>query len=91
MDVMLEPGNAETWVFRRDERMRALRAFMVAQGPIPHLKAHGALLYKAKALRPKDEADFASALPLLTREERAWLIEALSVAHPGHAWIAALA
>jgi hypothetical protein len=91
MDVMLEPGDAETWVFRRDERVRAPRDAMVSDsGPIPHLKAHGALLYKAKALRPKDEADFASAAPLLSRDECAWLIETLCVAHPGHAWIVAL-
>jgi hypothetical protein len=90
MDVMLEPGDAKTWVFRRDERIRAPRAFMVANGPIPRLKAHGALLYKAKNGRPKDEADFASAAALLTGDERAWLIEALGLAHPGHPWIAAL-
>lgn len=91
VDVMLEPGDAETWIFRRDERIRAPRAFMIgAAGAVPHLKAHGALLYKAKAARPKDEADFAAAAPHLARGERAWLIEALGLAHPGHAWIAAL-
>jgi len=30
MDVMLEPGDGTTWVFRRDERIRAPRARMVA-------------------------------------------------------------
>jgi hypothetical protein len=48
------------------------------------------LLYKAKATRPKDEADLAAAAPLLTREQRDWLIEALREIHPGHAWIGAL-
>ena len=90
MDVMLEPGDGGAWVFRRDERIRAPDHFMVQRGAVPHLKAHGALLFKAKAQRPKDEADFASASPLLTEPERAWLVEALSVAHPGHAWIAEL-
>ncbi|HLK24167.1 MAG TPA: hypothetical protein VKT30_05880 [Caulobacteraceae bacterium] len=90
LDVMLEPGDAETWIFRRDERIRAPIAFMIAGGAMPHLKAHGALLYKAKALRPKDQADFANALPVLARDERRWLIEALRIAHPGHTWISAL-
>ena len=91
MDVMLEPGDATTWVFRRDESITAPRAFMVGNtNGIPHLKAHGALLYKAKAARPKDEADFAIAAPTLASDERAWLIEALALAHPGHAWIAVL-
>jgi Aminoglycoside-2''-adenylyltransferase len=91
VDVMLEPGDGETWVFRRDERIRAPRAAMIgARDGVPHLKAHGALLYKAKGQRPKDETDFAVAAPLIAREERAWLIEALSLVHAGHAWIAAL-
>ncbi len=90
MDVMLEPGDDETWVFRRDARIRAPPAFMIAQAPIPHLKAHGTLLYKAKAAREKDRADFANAAPTLDAPARAWLIEALTLAHPGHEWIAAL-
>jgi hypothetical protein len=91
VDVMLEPGDANTWIFRRDERIRAPRSDMIGlRDGIPHLKAHGALLYKAKGQRPKDEADFAIAAPLLSAAERAWLIETLSLAHPGHAWIAAL-
>jgi len=61
----------------------------VADG-VPHLKTHGALLYKAKAARAKDEADFALAAPTLDAAARAWLIEALARVHPGHHWIAAL-
>jgi hypothetical protein len=90
LDVMLQPGDADTWVFRRDERIRAPRDFMISPCPIPHLKPHGVLLYKAKAARPKDEADLTAAGPLLTREQRDWLIESLCAIHPGHAWIAAL-
>jgi len=89
MDVMLEPGDIATWVFRRDERLHAPRAFMVGttQSGLPHLKAHGVLLYKAKAARAKDEADFNHAAPGLGFDERAWLTEALARIHPGHAWI----
>jgi hypothetical protein len=90
LDVMIEPGDAETWIFRRDEQVRAPRKLMIADDGIPHLRSHGALLYKAKAHRPKDEADFAVAAPLLTTAQRHWLAEALALAHPGHPWIAAL-
>jgi hypothetical protein len=91
VDVMLEAGDPTTWVFRRDERIRAPRAFMEGRANgVPYLKAHGVLIYKAKYMRPKDEADFAIAAPLLSAAERAWLIEALSLAHPGHAWIGQL-
>jgi hypothetical protein len=91
MDVMLEPGDAQTWVFRRDESIRATRASMIGtRDGIPFLKAHGALLYKAKRAEPKDEHDFAVCAPRLDGDERAWLIDALGRVHPGHAWIAAL-
>jgi len=92
MDVMLEPGDAETWVFRRDERVRAPRREMVARtgAGVPFLAPHGALLFKAKRQSEKDEADFAAAAPLLSRAQRGWLVGALALAHPGHPWSAAL-
>lgn len=92
MDVMLEPGDADAWVFRRDERIRAPRAQMVSvtRDGIPHLAPHGALLFKAKARTAKDEADFAAVGPRLGRPARAWLRDALALAHPGHPWIEAL-
>ncbi len=93
MDVMLEPGDAETWVFRRDERITAPRSRMIARTAdgAPYLRPEGALLYKAKGQRRKDEADLASVLPALDDDARAWLREALALAHPGHAWMDRLA
>ena len=89
VDVMLEPGDADTWVFRRDETFRAPRAAMIATTPegIPFLRPQGVLLYKAKQTRAKDETDFAAVLPALDTPARAWLREALARAHPGHAWL----
>jgi hypothetical protein len=92
LDVMLEPGDADTWVYRRDARIRAARASMGArtsQG-IPYLAPQGALLFKAKRRSEKDDADFAAAAPALAAPARAWLREALALAHPGHPWVAAL-
>ena len=89
MDVMLQPGDAETWVFRRDESITAPRVEMIGATPdgIPFELPHGVLLYKAKAARPKDEADFAACLPRLEDPSREWLADALAQAHPGHPWI----
>jgi hypothetical protein len=89
VDVMLEPGDPATWVFRRDPAIRARRAFMIMRtsDDIPFLGPHGALLYKAKARRSKDEADLSAALPLMDNEQRAWLATALERAHPGHSWL----
>ena len=41
------------------------------------------LIYKAKAVRPKDQADFAATVPLLDAAARRWLADALARAHPG--------
>jgi hypothetical protein len=49
------------------------------------------LLYKSRAPRPADEADFGAARPLLDVEGRAWLRDALLRARPDHPWAAALA
>lgn len=92
MDIMMEPGDAHTWVFRRDPSIRAPRKQMIGtRDGVRFLKPEGALLYKAKAARPKDEADFAVCLPHLEAAARAWLGDALARAHPHHPWIAALA
>jgi hypothetical protein len=92
MDVMLEPGDARDWVFRRDRALCSPRQHMigVTSSGIPYLRPQGVLLYKAKAQRPKDDADFAAVLPQLEDEARAWLGDALQRLHPGHAWIAEL-
>jgi len=53
------------------------------------------LLYKAASPRPKDEADFAAALPVLRPSQRQWLRESLALAcgrqHPRHRRLSAAA
>ena len=91
MDVMLVPGDAHTWRCRRDKAIHVPRTRITGiRDGVPFLKPEGTLLYKAKACRPKDEADFAACLPHLDDTARAWLRECLLQIHPGHAWIAAL-
>ncbi len=89
MDIFLEPGDSLTWVFRRDETIRRQRSQMIAatREGVPYLKPEGVLLYKAKAVHAKDEADFRACVPRLQPSARAWLRDALSRAHPGHPWI----
>ena len=92
LDIMLEPGTPEQWVFRRDGRILRRRADMIGRtaGGVPFLKPAGVLLFKAKHRRPKDELDFAKAVGKLERGDRRWLRAALERAHPGHDWISQL-
>ena len=92
MDILLEPGDGDTWVFRRDEAIRRPRSQMIATtaAGIPYLKPEGVLLYKAKAPREKDEKDFSLCAPLMEPAARVWLKDSLARVHPSHPWLATL-
>jgi len=87
-DMMIEPGMPETWAYKRDTRISALRSEMVARTAdgIPYLRPVAILLFKAKYCRTKDEVDFDNAVQRLTAPERVWLRDCLDLLHPGHAW-----
>jgi hypothetical protein len=91
-DVFREPHDGDTWICRRDERIRRPYASVIhhdADG-IPYLAPEIVLLFKAKGLRAKDATDFQGALPLLDGEQRRWLNDALALVHPAHPWRAFL-
>ncbi|MBA2424369.1 MAG: hypothetical protein H0W35_01145 [Actinobacteria bacterium] len=92
LDVLREPWDGNTWIFRRDSRIRLPRTRVIAytEDGIPYAHPEIALLYKAKAVREKDEDDFAAVLPLLGPSRRNWLAKALTLVHPDHRWLEAL-
>ena len=90
-DVILMDATPETWTFKRDRRISLpLDEILWTRDGIAYLRPEVQLLHKARALRPKDQADFVACLPLLDAERRAWLRTALQLAHPDHAWLAQL-
>jgi len=89
LDVFREPHRDGCWVCRRDDTIvlpydEIIRRDSVG---IPYLAPQFVLLFKAKANRPKDQADFDGVLPLLASGERTWLAAALRRVHPGHSWL----
>lgn len=93
LDVFREPHEGGTWICRRDERLRLPYDAIIertADG-IPYLVPELVLLFKAKAIRPKDQADFEGALPLLDSPRRNHLRGWLELIHPGHPWLTELA
>jgi hypothetical protein len=92
LDVMREPWDGDTWICRRDRRLRRPGADVIALSAdgIPYQQPEIALLFKAKHTRDKDQADFDGVLPLLGPDRRSWLAKALALVHPGHPWLAAL-
>ncbi|HXQ11279.1 MAG TPA: hypothetical protein VN805_09835 [Caulobacteraceae bacterium] len=92
VDVFREPGDAQTWIYRRTGALSAPRAWAAGRTPagIPFVAPQIVLLFKAKAMRDKDRADFSIVAPRLSPEARNWLAAALETIHPGHPWIGRL-
>jgi hypothetical protein len=91
LDVHREPWDGDTWICRRDPRIRRAGSDVIAHTAdgIPYQQPEIALLFKAKHVREKDQSDFENTLPLLSADARAWLREALELVHPDHPWIEA--
>ena len=92
LDVFREPHDGETWICRRAETIRLPYREIIrhTRDGIPYLTPELVLLFKAKHVRPKDQADFDATVPHLTGAQRATLADLLTGVHPGHSWLAAL-
>lgn len=92
LQVLVADADGDEWIFRRDPRIRRPLAGVVrrtAHG-VPYLAPELQLLFKAKSVRPVDQADFDAARPLLDPAALEWLATALDIAHPDHPWRALL-
>lgn len=92
LDVFREPSDASSWVCRRDPTLRVPYAEVLARTAtgIPYLRPEWVMLFKAKAPRPKDEADLALLLPTLEPAVRRRTRELVARVHPDHSWLALL-
>jgi hypothetical protein len=89
-DVFREPADGDTWICRRDERIRMSYSELIRRTPegIPYVRPDVTLLFKARhSAEAKNGDDFSAALPSLRSEERGWLRHALELVHPDHEWI----
>lgn len=90
-DILLGPGTPDEWHYKRDPSIRMPMASAVwERDGIRYLQPEIQLLYKAKGLRAKDDADFAAALPLLDERRRRWLADGLTQTIPDHPWLTRL-
>lgn len=92
LDVFREPHRGELWVCRRDSSITLpfQQLILHTDTGIPYAIPELALLFKAKYLRGKDQADFDRVLPALDNIRRARLSDWLHRVHPGHPWLDAL-
>lgn len=89
VEFLLLERLGDEWVYRRDPRVTLPWRRLSFESPLGFrvLAPEVALLFKAKGQRDRDQADFATVLPRLQLERRAWLRAALEVSHPGHRWL----
>lgn len=88
LQFMPDEADGEEWVCRRDARIRLplTRLGRRSAEGFPYQTPEVQLFYKAKGRRPRDEEDFAAALPVLNPEQRRWLSDALALVHGDHPW-----
>jgi hypothetical protein len=89
LDVFREPHVGDRWVFRGDASITLPydELILYTGEGIPYVIPEVALLFKAKGLREKDEADFQLVLTAMDQSRRSRLSEWLSQVHPGHPWL----
>ncbi|MEJ7838575.1 MAG: hypothetical protein WKF81_07150, partial [Thermomicrobiales bacterium] len=91
MQFMILDEDGDDWVYRRDAAVRGrIDRLTVTRRGLPLLAPELQLLFKSKGRRPKDEFDFALALPKLDETQRDWLIEALMISDPTNPWLGPL-
>lgn len=91
-ELMLDQSRDDHWVFRREPSIE--RPLTEALGRcdvgIFYLAPEIQLLYKARATRTVDQADFDRVLALLSSDPRRWLKRSLARIDPTHPWLSAL-
>ncbi|MFF3689945.1 nucleotidyltransferase domain-containing protein [Streptomyces sp. NPDC002187] len=89
IQVMLDESHSQEWVSRRDPRVRRPISTlgMTSADGVPFLAPEVQLYYKAKTPRPKDEEDFDAVLPVLTDQQRRWLVATITDTHGPHPWV----
>lgn len=93
IDVFREPHVGGLWVCRRNPSITLSYDEVICRTSegIPYATPEVALLFKAKNVREKDEADFQRVLPRMNQTQRTRLLDWLCRVHPGHRWINPLA
>jgi hypothetical protein len=88
LELVLDEADGDTWRYRRDARItRPLASLGPPHGP---LAPEVVLLYKAKDDGEKARSDLAAVVPQLSADARAWLRDAVALAHPDSPHLAVL-
>jgi hypothetical protein len=92
LEILLNDSSREMWRFRRNPEIGfpMARIGRLSSDGVPFLVPEIVLLYKAKNSTCEDMDDFDLLEPLMGKEGREWLAQAIAKCHPGHPWLARL-
>ncbi|GAB6927262.1 hypothetical protein JCM10914A_12450 [Paenibacillus sp. JCM 10914] len=90
--LMLVDTEQEQWIYKRQPAIRRPLddILLTTASGVPYLKPEIQLLYKGggSQVRPKDEQDLMTVLPILNEQAKEWLRYALNEQFPeGHPWV----
>ena len=89
--LMVMEHDSERWIYRRNRSIGGpLDSLRTVVDGIPVIAPEVQLLFKSNRIRPKDEADFQSILPILTSRQRLWLRSVLAAQSATHPWLAVM-
>lgn len=96
LEVLVNERSADEWILSR-EPLVALplpHAARRSTWDLPTVTPEVVLFYKATAYfgtegsrDARDETDFIALLPQVAETQRTWLMEAITLVHPGHPWL----
>ena len=91
-EFMLNYVEDGQWLFRPEPSIRLSLDRLVHISPLGLrvVAPEAILLHKSRYHRPKDDHDFARALPLMLPQQRSWLAEAIRQIRPDDMWLEAL-
>lgn len=93
LDIVINEGDAERWIYRRDPQLRLTwnEAMLAAPSGVPHLAPELQLLFKSSHVRAKDDIDAREVIPELSTERRERLGRLLTADHRWQALLRHLA
>jgi hypothetical protein len=89
LDVFREPHDGENWICRRDPTivLPYVDVYEWTDDGIPFVIPEVVLLFKARDVRPKDQADFEQVIEVLSGERRSRLATWLRSLDSRHRWL----
>ncbi len=92
IDLAMTPSEGDDWISARDDRLRVPfgEAIFIGADGIRYLRPELVLAFKARHMVRHDDSDLEAALPSMSPDARARLVEAIARVDADHPWLGRL-